>query len=75
MHYSHPQTISESAINVITVGTNWTDILGNTATGNVSSSNYIIDTAVDASISVDNITADDIINATEAAGTVPSQVP
>ena len=60
----------ESAINVITVGTNWSDMLGNTATGNISSSNYIVDTAVDATISVDNITADDIINATEAAGTV-----
>ena len=46
-----------------------TDNAGNSFSATTTST-YTVDTSAAATISVDNITADDIINATEAAGTV-----
>jgi large repetitive protein len=46
-----------------------TDTAGNTATGTADHA-YTVDTTATASITVDSVTADNIVNATEAAGSI-----
>ncbi|WP_181314585.1 Ig-like domain-containing protein, partial [Photobacterium phosphoreum] len=47
-----------------------TDVAGNTATANADHP-YTVDTAIAATIAIDNITADDVINAAEAKTDIP----
>src|SRR5690606_31461984 len=46
-----------------------TDAAGNTATADASHS-YTVDTTAEETISIDSITADNVVNATESGGTV-----
>ena len=58
---------ADSTINASFVAT---DAAGNTAPAVTDTESYSVDTTAFATISIDNITADDIVNATEASGNV-----
>jgi Ca2+-binding RTX toxin-like protein len=61
-----PNAGVEDSSNVITVGTAWTDAAGNSPATPANSNPYAIDTAASAPISIDPVTADNIINHTES---------
>ncbi|MFI0845977.1 Ig-like domain-containing protein [Mesorhizobium sp. IMUNJ 23232] len=65
-----PDAGVENASNVVTVGTNWTDAAGNPPAASTNSNSYAVDTAAFATISVNPVTADNIINAQESGTTV-----